>query len=479
MKPAEYLEYDSTGLAALVREGQVSASELLDVALTITEKVNGEVNAVVRLMEDEARATIASGPKDGPFSGVPYLLKDLTAMYAGVPTTQGSVFFRDNVPDYDTVTVRRLRASGLVIFGKTNTPELGGNVAAEPQLFGPTRNPWNTAYSAGGSSGGAGAAVAAGIVPSAHATDGGGSIRIPASCCGLFGLKPSRGRTSFGPKLGEAWNGMTAEHAVTKTVRDSAALLDVIAGYEPGDPYMLASPSDTFANLAQRSPGKLRIAYTAVAPSGAPVDPEVVAVLESTVALLRGLGHDCVEAVPDIDGPAVSEANVKVIAVHHAFNIAKRAKVVGRDPVDGEVEKVMAYRIGVGKTVSAIDYVQAVETLQTAGRALGYFMRDYDVILRPTTAKPPQPVGTFDMNTDNLQEFLQALWGYIPFTALFNATGQPAMSVPLGWANGLPVGMQFAGRLGDDALLLQLARQLETESPWADRQPGLTAALLS
>jgi amidase/6-aminohexanoate-cyclic-dimer hydrolase len=477
MQSSEYVAHDAVGLAKLVRDRQVTPTELLDAALTITEKVNGEVNAVVRLMEGEARTAITDGPKHGPMYGVPYLLKDLTAMYAGVPTTQGSVFFRDNVPDYDTVTVRRLRASGLVIFGKTNTPELGGNVAAEPQLFGPTRNPWNLAYSAGGSSGGAGAAVAAGIVPSAHATDGGGSIRIPASCCGLFGLKPSRGRTSFGPKLGEAWNGMTAEHAVTRTVRDSAALLDIIAGYEPGDPYLLPTPTDSFANLALQSPGKLRIAYTTVAPSGAPVDPEVVAVLESTIAVLRALGHECVEAAPEMDGPAVSEANVKVIAVHHAFNIAKRAKVVGREPLDGEVEKVMAYRIGVGKTVSAVDYVAAIETLQTAGRQVGNFMRDYDMILRPTTAKPPQPVGTFDMNTDDLQSFLKALWGYIPFTALFNATGQPAMSVPMGWANGLPVGMQFAGRLGDDATLLQLARQLEVESPWADRQPEMVTAL--
>ncbi|MFM8868360.1 MAG: amidase [Ilumatobacteraceae bacterium] len=469
----EYQSHDLLGLAALVQSGEVSGNELLDTALEVTERVNGEVNAVVRLMENEARRDLAGADRSAPLYGVPYLLKDLTAMYAGVPTTQGSVFFKDFVPDYDTVTVRRLRDSGLVIFGKTNTPELGGNVSAEPQLFGPTRNPWNTAFSAGGSSGGAAAAVSAGIVPAAHATDGGGSIRIPASCCGLFGLKPSRGRTSFGPKLGEGWNGMTSEHAITRSVRDSAALLDVIAGPAAGDPYGIPAPRRTFLAALSERVRPLRIAYTAVAPSGAPVDERVIAELMATVETLRACGHDCVEAVPELDGPAVSDANVKVIAVHHAFNVGKRAAVLGREPQTGDLEKVMQYRVDVGRQVSAVDYVKAVEVLHQAGRAVGEFMREYDVILRPTTAKPPQPVGTFDMNTDDLQSFLKALWGYIPFTALFNATGQPAMSVPLGWADGLPVGMQFAGRYGDEETLFQLARQLEVESPWADRRPSM------
>jgi len=469
----EYQSHDLLGLAALVKSGEVSGGELLDTALDVTQRVNGEVNAVVRLMEAEARRDLDGADRDAPLYGVPYLLKDLTAMYAGVPTTQGSVFFKDFVPDYDTVTVRRLRASGLVIFGKTNTPELGGNVSAEPQLFGPTRNPWNTTFSAGGSSGGAAAAVSAGIVPAAHATDGGGSIRIPASCCGLFGLKPSRGRTSFGPKLGEGWNGMTSEHAITRSVRDSAALLDVIAGPAPGDPYGIPAPRRTFLAALSEQVRPLRIAYTAVAPSGAPVDERVVAELMATVEVLRACGHVCVEAVPELDGPAVSDANVKVIAVHHAFNVGKRAAVLGREPQAGDLEKVMQYRVDVGRQVSAVDYVKAVEVLHQAGRAVGEFMREYDVILRPTTAKPPQPIGTFDMNTDDLQSFLKALWGYIPFTALFNATGQPAMSVPLGWADGLPVGMQFAGRFGDEETLFQLARQLEVESPWADRRPSM------
>lgn len=469
----EYQSHDLLGLAALVKSGEVSGGELLDTALDVAQRVNGEVNAVVRLMEAEARRDLDGADRDAPLYGVPYLLKDLTAMYAGVPTTQGSVFFKDFVPDYDTVTVRRLRDSGLVIFGKTNTPELGGNVSAEPQLFGPTRNPWNTTYSAGGSSGGAAAAVSAGIVPAAHATDGGGSIRIPASCCGLFGLKPSRGRTSFGPKLGEGWNGMTSEHAITRSVRDSAALLDVIAGPAPGDPYGIPAPRRTFLAALSEQVRPLRIAYTAVAPSGAPVDERVVAELMATVEVLRACGHVCVEAIPELDGPAVSDANVKVIAVHHAFNVGKRAAVLGREPQAGDLEKVMQYRVDVGRQVSAVDYVKAVEVLHQAGRAVGEFMREYDVILRPTTAKPPQPIGTFDMNTDDLQSFLKALWGYIPFTALFNATGQPAMSVPLGWADGLPVGMQFAGRYGDEETLFQLARQLEVESPWADRRPSM------
>jgi Asp-tRNA(Asn)/Glu-tRNA(Gln) amidotransferase A subunit family amidase len=473
MKIDEYQSHDLLGLAALVKSGEVSGSELLDTALEVTRRVNGDVNAVVRLMEAEARRDLDCANHNSAFYGVPYLLKDLTAMYDGVPTTQGSVFFKDFVPDYDTVTVRRLRDSGLVIFGKTNTPELGGNVSAEPRLFGPTRNPWNTTFSAGGSSGGAAAAVGAGIVPAAHATDGGGSIRIPASCCGLFGLKPSRGRTSFGPKLGEGWNGMTSEHAITRSVRDSAALLDVIAGPARGDPYGIPAPRQPYLDALSERVRPLRIAYTAVAPSGTPVDERVVAALMATVEALRAIGHVCVEAVPELDGPAVSDANVKVIAVHHAFNVGKRAAVLGREPQADDIEKVMQYRVDIGRQVSAVDYVKAVEILHQAGRAVGEFMREYDVMLRPTTAKPPQPIGTFDMNTDDLQSFLKALWEYIPFTALFNATGQPAMSVPLGWADGLPMGMQFAGRYSDEETLFQLARQLEVESPWADRRPSM------
>lgn len=474
---SEYINYDALGLAELVATDQVTPTELLDIALSACENLNPDINAVIRVMETEARETISRGVPRGSFSGVPYLLKDLTAMYAGVPTTNGSKFFKDNVPDYDTVTVDRLKKSGLIIFGKTNTPELGGNVSTEPQLFGPTRNPWDIAISSGGSSGGSAAAVAARIVPAAHATDGGGSIRIPASCCGLFGLKPSRGRTSFGPILGEAWNGMTSEHAITRTVRDSAALLDVISGYEIGDPYTCFPQDGTFLGALNQPPRKLRIAWTGISPSGAPVAKEVLNCLANTVKLLESMGHTCVEASPPYDGPALSDANVKVIAVHHANNIAKRAGKIGREPEENEIEKVMANRIGIGKSVTGVEYVRAVEMFHSSARILGQFMLEFDIILRPTVAKLPQPIGTFDMNTADLKSFLSELWGFIPFTALFNATGQPAMSVPLGWSNNLPIGMQFAGRFGDEVTLLQLARQLEIEVPWANKIPKIVSDL--
>jgi len=478
MQIGEYLEHDAIGLADLVKQKAVTPDDLLDVALQACEKINPKINAVVALMEGEARGAIDAGLPDGNFRGVPYLLKDLAAMYAGVPTTLGSRFFKDNIPDFDTVTVKRLKIAGLVIFGKTNTPELGGNVSTEPQLFGATRNPWDLSKSSGGSSGGSAAAVASRIVPAAHATDGGGSIRIPASCCGVFGLKPSRGRTSFGPKLGDAWNGMTSEHAITRSVRDSAALLDAIAGYEPGDPYTCPPSATTFLESIAHKPRKLRIAWTGVSPTGAQVADEVLGVLSETLMLLTSMGHSCIEAAPDLDGPSISDANVKIIAVHHARNIKKYAQKIGREPIEGEIEKVMAYRVKVGESISATDYVAAVETMHLATRSVSAFMEDYDIILRPTVAKLPQPLGTFDMNTDDLPAFLNALWGFIPFTALFNATGQPAMSVPLGWASGLPVGVQFAGRFQDEATLFQLARQLEIEKPWAQKIPDTVSEVL-
>lgn len=468
MKESDYLRHDAVGLGALVAAGEVSPAELLDAALARTAEMNPTVNAVVHSMEPQARAQLATvTPGSGPLAGVPYLLKDLTAMYAGVPTSHGSRFLGDLVPDYDTEVVARLKAAGLVIFGKTNTPELGGAPTTEPQRFGPARNPWRTGHSTGGSSGGSAAAVASGIVPASHATDGGGSIRIPASCCGVFGLKPSRGRNPAGPRLGEIWAGMSAEHAVTRTVRDSAAILDATSGPGLGDPYICPPPERPFLAEVGRDPGRLRIAASAAVADGITVHPDVLATFDAAVAHLRGLGHEVDEVGPDYDAAATSAAVVKIIAVHYARSIARHAAVKGREPEPGELERVIERRLSIGRAVPATDYVEAVETLHLAGRAFAAFMQPYDVILRPTVAQPPPPLGYLDMNSEDLDSFLTRLWSYIPYTSVFNATGLPAASVPFGRSgDGLPIGIQIAARYADEATLFRLAAQIESTHPW-------------
>lgn len=473
MNHDEYRAHDAVGLGELVRSGEASPTELLDAALERVDAVNPRVNAVVRLMADEARSQISSIDRDAsPLSGVPYLLKDLTTWYAGVPTTYGSSFWSDFVPDVDTAVVARLRAAGVVMFGKTNTPELGGSPNTEPRLFGSTRNPWNLDHSAGGSSGGASAAVAAGMVPAAHASDGGGSIRIPASCCGLFGLKPSRGRNSAGPVLGEQWVGMSAEHAVTRTVRDSAAILDITAGPAIGDPYACPAPERPYLEEVGRDPGRLRIAASTQRPDGIELDSEARRAYDRTIELCVELGHDVVEAQPEYDLAGTSAAVVRIIAVHYAAAVQKRSEALGREPGPDELEVVIQRRLEVGRAVSATEYVRSVEAIHLAGRQIGSFMRDHDVILRPTVAHAPPPLGYLDMNSDDLDEYLRRVWSYIPFTAVFNATGQPAMSMPLHWTDaGLPIGSQFAARYGDEATLFRLAGQIEAAQPWAQRRP--------
>lgn len=473
----DYLAHDALGLGEMIAAGDVSAAEVLDAAIAVVDEVNPVVNAVVRRFDDDARRAVSAGLPTGPLAGVPYLLKDLTAMMAGTPTSSGSRFFDGHVPDYDSVTVARLRAAGLVIFGRTNSPELGGNASTEPQQWGPTRNPWDIDRSPGGSSGGSAAAVASGMVPAAHATDGGGSIRIPASSCGVFGFKPSRARTSAGPILGEGWSGMSSEHAVTRSVRDSAALLDITSGAAAGDPYACEPPVRRFVDEVTTEPGRLRIAFTTVAPSGAPVDPDVVATVERTALLCDSLGHEVVEAAPDYDAAALSEAALRIMAVHYLVAVTKRSEALGRDPEHHELERVMWHRLGVARETTGLQYARAVETMHLTGRHVGRFLEQHDVILRPTVAQPPPPLGVLNMNTEDLPTFLSTLWGLAPFTLLFNATGQPAMSVPLGMSStGLPIGVQFAARRGDDGLLYRLAGQLERAEPWWDRRPVVASS---
>ncbi|MGB6895110.1 MAG: amidase [Dehalococcoidia bacterium] len=459
-----------------MRRKEVKAIELVDAAIDRIERLNPTLNAVVTPMYDLARRA-ASGPlPDGPFAGVPFLLKDLLASYAGVRLTEGSAFLRDNVADHDSELVARLKRAGLIVVGKTNTPEFGLLPTTEPLLFGPTRNPWDTGRTPGGSSGGSAAAVAAGIVPMAHGNDGGGSIRIPASCCGLFGLKPTRGRNPLGPDLGDIFSGLVAEHAVTRSVRDSAALLDATSGPDLGDPYWAPPPERPFLQEVGADPGRLRIAFSTQAAPDVQVHADCVAAVEDAVALCADLGHEVVEAAPAIDGQAVTQTFTTVWSAGCAFTIDGMAFTIGRTATEDLFEPLTWALAQAGRSHTASSYLMAVAVLQMISRTVARFFVDYDIWLTPTLGEPPVALGTFDSPPENpLQGFSRA-WAFVPFTPICNVTGQPAMSVPLYWnADGLPVGSHFIGRFGDEATLFRLGAQLEQARPWADRRPPVSA----
>ncbi len=472
MKAEEFESFDGLGLAGLVRRGDVSPAELLDLAVSRVEARNPELNAVVTRLYDQARAAIAAGLADGPFTGVPYLLKDLGAHYAGAVTSFGSALFKDFVVDHDSEITARLRRAGLVIFGKTNTPELGLTASTEPRLFGPTRNPWKLTHSAGGSSGGSAAAVAAGMVPMAHATDGGGSIRIPASCCGLFGLKPTRARNPMGPDAGEGWGGASVGHAVTRTVRDSAALLDATSGPDIGDPYWAPTPARPFLEEVGRDPGRLRIAITTRPWNGAPVDPECVEAAVAAGRLCERLGHHVEEATPAVDAKLLGEATLIIVGANVRAALEARAGALGRELAAGDVERLTWARATEGNTARAADYARSIGVVHRTGRVVARFFTRYDILLSPTMCQPPYPLGVLDLMSDDAEAYMRAILGAIGFTSLFNSAGGPAMSVPLAWSRaGLPIGVQFAAPFGDEATLFRLGAQLETTQPWAERRP--------
>ena len=463
---------DGLGLAELVRRREVSAKELLDAAITRVERLNPALNAVVTRMYDAARSAIGAGLPSGPFTGVPYLLKDLGVLYAGAVTSGGSRAFADAVADHDSEITARYKRAGLVIFGKTNTPEMGISPSTEPRLFGPTRNPWNPAYSAGGSSGGAGAAVAAGMLPMAHATDGGGSIRIPASCCGLFGLKPTRARNPSGPDAGEGWSGASVGHAVTRTVRDSAALLDATSGPDVGDPYWAPPPTGPFLAEVGRDPGQLRIALATTPWNGKRVDAECADAAQAAARLCERLGHHVTEARPQIDVEALNEAQLIIVSANVRNTLDLRGRARGRPITPDDVERLTWRRAQEALTLTAADYARAILMVHRTGRAVARFFSGYDILITPTMACTPYPLGVLDMDAENLDGFIEARLRCTAFTSLFNSTGNPAMSVPLAWSReGLPIGVQFVSAFGDEARLFRLGAQLETAQPWADRRP--------
>ena len=471
---------DATAQADLVRRKQVKPIELVDAAIERIERLNPELNAVITPMYDEARKAAAGPLPDGPFTGVPFLLKDLRTSYAGVRMTSGSAFLRDYVPSQDSELLLRHKRAGLIVLGKTNTPEFGLLPTTEPRLFGATKNPWDTACTSGGSSGGSAAAVAAGIVPMAHGGDGGGSIRIPASCCGLFGLKPTRARNPLGPEVGDLLNGLVVEHALTRSVRDSAALLDATSGPDLGDPYWAPPPERPFIEEVGADPGKLRIAFTTQTLTGTPLHPDCVAAVKDAAALCADLGHEVVEATPPINVQMLTQMFTTIWSAGCALNIDAMAFITQRSATENQFERVTWALAQMGRGVTASAYLMAIAVLQMMTRSIARFFVDHDVWLTPTLGEPPVPLGTFDSPPDNPMQGFNRAVTFVPFTPICNVTGQPAVSIPLYWnAEGLPVGSHFVARFGDEATLFRLAAQLEQARPWADRRPPVSAEAVS
>ena len=489
-----YDRLDGLGLAALIEAGEVTAAEAVEAALARVAARDPALNAVVQALPRRARRFVANGVPEGPFRGVPFLVKDLGHALAGVPLRAGSAATDGYVPTRDAELVRRWRAAGLVFVGKSSAPELGLMGVTEPEAFGPTRNPWDPSRTPGGSSGGAAAAVAARIVPVASASDGGGSIRIPASCCGLFGLKPSRGRTTNGPDGGHVWEGASVAHALTVTVRDSAALLDATHGPAPGDPYFLPPPERPYLDEVETDPRPLRIAYTATSPMGGAVHSDCRAAVEDAAALLEDLGHSVEEAAVPIDGREIARSFLTMYFGQTAATLDALDQELG-DGTSKRTELTTQFLARLGRAISAADYLAATRRWNEFARISAHFHETYDFVLTPTLAEPPAAIGAFVatpreralMRTTLMlragralhvagitDELAERSFRAFPFTQLYNMTGQPAMSVPLYWsAEGLPIGVQFAAPLGDEATLFRLAGQLERARPWADRRPPL------
>jgi amidase len=473
---SDYAAYDAMGLAERVARGEVSPEELLDEAISRMERVNPTLNAVVIPMLDEARATLNAGLPEGPFRGVPFLLKDLALNYSGVPTTHGCRLFADHVPDHDSELVRRYKRAGLVIFGKSASPEFGLTTTTESILFGQTRNPWNLEHVAGGSSGGAAAAVAAGILPIAHASDGGGSIRIPAACCGLFGLKPSRGRMPFGPDVGEGWSGMSTMHAVSRSVRDNAALLDATDGADIGAPYPAPAKERPYLQELEREPEPLRIALLTETFNGLPTHPDCRKAAEDAAELCESLGHRVEATRLEVDSEGLGAASQAIMGGNVTSLLEDRAALLGRPLQPDDVEPFTWISVQGARERSAADYARAIRGIHAIGRTVENFLQGvdqgFDMILSPTMGAPPEKLGVPALSNPDLPGLVTALLTSIGYTQVFNASGHPAMSVPLYWNQaGLPIGIQFAGRLGDEGRLFQLAGQLERARAWSERRP--------
>lgn len=501
--PTDYSAHDALGLAELVRRREVTPTELVDACIAAVERVNPQLNAVVTPMFESARkeaAALEAPPEESaraPFRGVPFLVKDLSQPVAGVRFTRGGRFYAKDVPTHDSTLIGRYRRAGLVLVGKTNTPELGLTPFTEPVVHGPTKNPWSLAHNTGGSSGGAGAVVGARIAPMAHGGDGGGSIRIPASACGVFGLKPTRGRTPMGPDLGEAWFGLALDHALTLSVRDSAALLDASDGYEPGAPYDAPPKAGPFLDEVSKSPGKLRVLLCKRPLLPSEPHRDVLAAADDAAKLCESLGHVVEERDLPIDRDAFAVDFTTLVAVATACDIDEAAGIVGRTPTHLDFE-TSTWVVGLlGRTMTGPRLEAARRRLMLLARRVAEVQRDFDVILTPTLGAPPPLLGSLlprgiEASAQRLiasagltsvlrigplvEAIAKKTFAFIPYTPLANVTGQPSMSVPLHWnAEGLPIGAMFTGRCGDEATLFRLAAQLEQARPWRSRKPPICA----
>jgi amidase len=489
--------HDALGLAELVRKKDVSPLDLIDAAIAGIEVVNPRLNAVVTRMYERARSEARGKLPQGPFTGVPFLVKDLSQPVAGARFTRGSRFFAEDIPSYDSLLMQRYRGAGLILVAKTNTPEFGLTPFTEPRLHGPTRNPWSTEHTTGGSSGGAGAMVGARVVPMAHGGDGGGSIRIPASCCGVFGLKPSRGRTPFGPDRGEGWMGLAIDHALTLSVRDSAALLDATCGFDPGAPYDAPPRERPFLQEVGAPPGKLRIALCKRPVLPGEPHPDVLAAADDAARLCESLGHHVEEATLPVDPEALATDFIVLVSVATAIDLDEAERSTGRKPSRDTFETATLLLGMLGRTFSAVRFQQARLNVQALGRRLELFFRDHDLILSPTLGLPPPRIGQLQPPEAEarvqelivsaglspilkIEPLIRAIaaktFAFIPYTPLANVTGLPSASVPLSWnAQGLPVGVMFTGRFGDEATILRLAAQLEEARPWRSRRPPVSS----
>ncbi len=474
----EYITYDALGLADLISRKEVKPSELVEIAIAAIDQLNPELNAILEVFEVDGIQLDNSLPSNSRFWGIPFLIKDLVLHAAGIRSDMGSRWIQalgGYTASYDTDLMTRFRQAGLVILGRTATPEFGFNITTEPLLNGPTRNPWDSTRMPGGSSGGSCAAVAAGIVPLAHANDGAGSTRLPAACCGLVGLKPTRGRIPIGPDADEGISGLGAEFAVSRTVRDSAALLDEVEGPGVGEKYIIPRPQLPYLQEVTTPPGNLKIAFTTAAWSNDQVDGVCIAGVEATARLLQELGHTVTQAFPEFDYPTFELATLRLWAASMSASIADFSQSVGQPPQEELLEATTWAMYQYGLQMTAHDLLSALSTMNRVTRRVGKFFQSYDVLLTPTTPTPPALLGVYDANNPNLDAAgaMRQLLSFAAFTAPFNMTGQPALSLPLQEHEGLPIGVQLVGRFGAEATLFRLAGQLEEANPWIHRRPQI------
>jgi amidase len=469
-----YVESDGVALGRLVNKGEVEPSELVEAAATVIDRLNPRLNAVIHKLYDMGREAAKTVHRGAPFAGVPYLLKELGTPWQGAPLTNSSFYLKDLVAPFDAEVVTRLKRAGFLLVGKSNAPENGWCISTEPKLYGPTLNPWREGVTAGGSSGGSSSAVASRMVPIAEASDAAGSIRVPASCCGVIGLKPSRGRITLSP-YGDIWHGCAAFLCNSRTVRDTAAYLDAVAGALPGDPYTPPVPAESWLALSAKAPKKLRIGFTVKPPDGSPIHAEAVAAVRNTVRVLEALGHHVEEHDMPLDAESAWKVYTHMSCVQTAAIFAVLEPIVGRPVTAEDVEPVTWAIIERGRATSGVRHISDVEEVRVLARQIASDLHPYDAFVTPTLTQPPRPLGHWDMSETDLDRY-NARWTDGVFNFPFNISGQPAVSLPLHWsADGMPIGVQLVGRYGDEATILALGAVLEAEMPWKDRRPPVSA----